>query len=386
MTLKHSVLYKNFLFCLTLVLFLFLQTGSYSQKPEQEYKIVVAEGVAVFSPDKSPDILFDQALLDAKRNSVNIGIGVLVNAETIVENYELLSDRILTSSAGYVREYKVLSSEKQGDLYRVVISAKVAMADLNSDILAVQLLKDEKEYPRIMLLGMEMTGEEQRASLSAQTIMEKILIDRGFDLVDEAQVEIVKARDIALHPDDHKTAAALGERFGAEIIIVFQAIADYEGTSDAYGLSLHSYRGTLDARIIYTDTADLLASVSVSRYAASEGRPAAIRLAFQRLGQKAAPLIIEKILMQWQTHINKLELVVKGLDFKEMTKMKEHLRMIRHVHAVAAPGFDNGVAVFSLRSALSSQRIAEEITKGRPFPNLRIISLSPGRIEAEKKH
>jgi hypothetical protein len=361
---------------------LFSGFSGYAQD-DLEYKTVVADGVSALVPGKQIDRAYDEALLDAKRNAVNMGLGVLVDSQTIVENYQLISDRILTKSAGYVRKFKVISRDSEGDLYRVVISAEVALADLHSDLLAVQILKEEKGYPRLMLIGVEKMGDDPKNSVSAQTAIEEILIDKGFDLVDESQVELIKARDVALHPDDLNAAAALGQRFGAQIIVVFQALADYEGTSNAYGLTLHSFRGNLDARIIYTDTADLLGSVNGADYASAEGKPVAVRLAFQRAARKTAPLIIDKILQDWQKHTNKLELVVQGLSYGDMKKMKEQIQMFRGVQAVSTPELRKGVAIFQIQADLLAENLADKLMEGDFGSGLKITSLSGGRIEAE---
>jgi len=373
---------KTALFLLT-ILILTLSAAPATQ--EQETRIVVAEGVSALIPGKSIDRAFDEAVKDAKRNAVQMGIGVLVNSQTIVDNYELISDKILTRSSGYVRHFEVISRNSDGDLYRVVIKAEVAVADIHSDLAAVLILKAEKGYPRIMLIGIEKVGEQQKTSLSAQTAMEEFLVKKGFDLVDESQVEIVKARDVALHPEDHKTAAALGQRFGAEIIVVYQAIADYEGTSNAYGMNLNSFRGTLDARIIYTDTADLLGSVSASDYAAAEGRPAAVRLAFQKTARKAAPLVMEKILDDWQKHVNKLDLVISGLNYVEMKKIKEALSVMRRVDAVGSGEFEKGVAMFHIQGDITPGDLADRLLEIDEIPGLQIIAVSSGRVEARIK-
>ena len=229
---------------------------------------------------------------------------------------------------------------------------------------------------------MEKTGDQEKNSVSAQTAIEEILIESGFDLVDESQVEVLKARDAAMHPDDPNLAAALGKRLGAEIIIVFQAMADFEGTSNAYGLALHSFRGAVDATIIYTDTADILGSVSASDYAAAEGRPAAVRLAFQKTAKKVAPLIKERILNDWQKHTNKLELIVNGLTYGEMKQLKERIQMMRRVKAVAAPKFEKGVTIFHIQADLSSEEFADKLLYGKELPGLDIQAMTPGRVEA----
>jgi hypothetical protein len=352
---------------------------------EKEYRFVVAEGVAAIVEGRDPGKIYDEALHDAKRNAVNMGVGVLVNSETIVENYQMISDKILSQSAGYVREFEVISKFEDNGLYRVVINAEVAVADINSDLVAIAALKQDKGYPRIMLIGVEKIDDQNKTSSSAQTAIEGILIDKGFDLVDESQVEIIKARDIALNSDDPGAAAALGLKYGAEIIIVFQAIADYGGTSDVYGAMMHSFRGTVDARIIYTDTSDMLGSVSSTSHATAEGKPAAVRLAFQKTAKKAAPAIIEKILNDWQKHTNKIELIIRGLSYSGMKEVKKALKNMRRVKDVASPEYSKGIATFRIQADLKAEELADRLLDNSALRSFQIYSLSPGRIEAEIK-
>ncbi len=350
---------------------------------ESEYKSVVAEGVSALMPGKPLDRAYDEALLDAKRTAVEMGVGTLVDSKSIVENYQLISDRILTHSSGYLRTFKVVSKGKDGDLYRVVITAEVGLGKIKDDLIAIAVLKEEKGYPRLMLIGMEKVGEKPKTTFSAQTVIEDVLGDKGFDLVDKSQVDVIKARDVAMNPDDYGKAAALGRRFGAEIVIVFQAIADYEGTSDVYGALMHSYRGTVDARIIYTDTGDLLGAVDTSDHAAAEGKPAAVRLAFQKTARKIAPMIMDKILSDWQKHINKLELVVSGLSYRQMDGLKKILKEMRRVKGVATPEFTKGVAIYRIQADMRADDLADHLLENAWIPGLIITTVSANRVEAK---
>lgn len=374
--------FRNFSLILIFVVFL---SAPQSAPESGGYHYVVAEGVAAMSLDKPLDKIYDEALKDAKRNAVQSGLGVLVDNETLVENYRLISDRILTLSTGYVRNFEVIEKGRDGDLYRVVISAEVAIADMNSDLRAVLSLKAEKNYPRLMLIGMEKAGEEVKSSFTAQAVMEEFLVDKGFDLVDESQVEEIKARDVALNQNDFQKAAALGERFGAEIVVLYQAVADFEGTHMTYGTAMDMYRATVDARIIYADTAALLGSVSAWEHAAAEAGPSAVRLGFKKAAKKAAPLIMDKILADWQKHVHKLELVVSGVDYRVMKQMKDEMENLRWVQGIGSSRLEKETAIFQIQADMSSEEIADALLSNRQLPPLSITSLSPGRIEAKLK-
>jgi len=48
---------------------------------------------------------------------VEQAVRTFISSETVVENYEVLSDRIYSKAEGYVAEYKVLREKEERDLY-----------------------------------------------------------------------------------------------------------------------------------------------------------------------------------------------------------------------------------------------------------------------------
>jgi len=79
---------------------------------------VVAEGVG-----ETPSI----ALKDAFRNAVRQVVGAVVDANTVIENDEIIEDSILTYSDGFVtsHEERGRSKNKQDGLYSITIEAQV---------------------------------------------------------------------------------------------------------------------------------------------------------------------------------------------------------------------------------------------------------------------
>jgi hypothetical protein len=106
---------KKLSFCV----FLFLVTGliGFSQDKGKTQE-VVGEGVGTSA---------DLALKDAFRNAVRQVVGAYVDAETLVKNDELVEDKILTYSNGFIKTFSEIEGSKkvQGGIYRVKIKAVV---------------------------------------------------------------------------------------------------------------------------------------------------------------------------------------------------------------------------------------------------------------------
>ena len=72
----------------------------------------------------------EKAEQDAFRRAIEQTVGVLVDAETIVENDEIIKDQVLTFSRAYVQEYDVVKRWQENELHQVTIRASVSVTKL----------------------------------------------------------------------------------------------------------------------------------------------------------------------------------------------------------------------------------------------------------------
>jgi hypothetical protein len=92
--------------------------------------VVVVTGVGVDA---------DKALRNAFRNAVEQAVGLVVDAETVVKNEDVIKDQILTYSDGYVDKFDRIKEGKRDDgLYEIKIQATVKRRQL------IEKLKEEK--------------------------------------------------------------------------------------------------------------------------------------------------------------------------------------------------------------------------------------------------
>ena len=81
----------------------------------------------------------DDALKDAFRNAVRQVVGAMVDAETIVKNDQIISDKVLTYSAGIVKKYEEVSKKDEKGLVRVKIKATVEQTELVAKLKAANV-------------------------------------------------------------------------------------------------------------------------------------------------------------------------------------------------------------------------------------------------------
>lgn len=75
-----------------------------------------------------------KAIKNALSKAVEQSVGVVVESETLVENYQVVKDKILTYSDGFVNDYRVVSSFKEGSHWFVQLEASVAHKKLREKI------------------------------------------------------------------------------------------------------------------------------------------------------------------------------------------------------------------------------------------------------------
>ena len=129
---------KNIILCLVL----FASCGIRAQ----ELKEVTVTGSAEGTPDKAGE----QALAKALRDAVQQGAGVDVMSETKVSNFQVEYDRVITSSFGYIKDYKIISKNysDKDKIYSVTIKAQVGKGSPGMDqVLALRLLVKRCSLP-----------------------------------------------------------------------------------------------------------------------------------------------------------------------------------------------------------------------------------------------
>jgi len=363
---NHAVLFS------LLLALLFL----WSPSSAEELKSIQAEGVAVIL-ENNLAVARDAAIEDALRKSVEEAVGTLIDSQTLVENFQLVSDRIYSQAHGYIKGYRIVKEQRDDQLMRVRVEASVATGPLQDDLSALRILLTRVHKPRLMVLIEEknLGADDQLQHWSDLSQVESVLtqkfLEKGFTFVDQAAVKRNVSRDQALLliEGNEKGAKALASEFGAEVILLGKAAARPTLVKDLKALDLSgmkSAQAQVTVKAIRADTGETLASLSDSAAAVYIDELTAGNEALKKAGEKVASLLIEQITQQWGKEVGGttlVQLVVSGLSFRELAKFKQILKeQVRGVKGIHQRSFQANVARIDVDLSGDVQNLADELS------------------------
>lgn len=346
---------------------------------------VLAEGVAALPAQGGADIARDHALDDALRKAVEQGVGTLINSETRVENFQLLSDRIYSRSTGYVSSYKVITEGLEGALYRVVVRAKVKLADIENDLAAIGILVLEQGRPRIMVVVKETQNWAELFSddrVMSQTMLETMILDafqqKGFPVVDAATVRqnLEKEQLKKILEGDNETAVLVGLKVGAEVIVAGTAQRTSQVKYVA-GMNREFHKMRMSARAINTETAEIIgASATTTELPFSEDG------ARRRAADTTSAELVSKILGGWTKHENVTVIAADNADFSRVQKLKSEIALkLRGIIKVISRDLVGSTATLEVISETSSQEVLDGLTTRGISVGFEVKGFSGNRIE-----
>jgi len=380
---------KKLLYSVFCILYsVFWVLPSYSQ----QITSITVEGIgAIVKGDHA--IAKDNAVNDALRKAVEQAVGTLVQAQTLVDKYQLISDEIYTKSQGYIRKYSVISERpdlNQGIL-KVTIQADVSIGDIKNDLNAIGLLLERKNKPRMMVIidekiGSAESGYSPNLSESETVIIQKFT-EKGFNFVDQATVKKNIKRNMALQAiaGDDSAAAAIGLEYGAEAVIIGNAVAKLAGKGIA-GTEMKSIHASVTARAVKADTGEILATASEKGATAHLDETVGGALAIKKASEKIASNLIDQIITKWSGEVGgqtTVQLVITGIDFVSLNKFKTIIQsQVRGVLKLNQRSFTAGVAVIDIETRTNAQSMAEELAmKNFETFKVEIIGLSANKID-----
>jgi hypothetical protein len=339
---------------------------------------VLAEGVAAIT--SSPDIARDQALRDALRKAVEQGVGSFINAETRVQNFQLLDDRIYSRANGYVSSYRVINESREGDIYRVVVRAKVKTDRIADDLTAIGILISEQGRPRL-LVALEAPSPNNEIA-TAETELITIFTGRGFPVVDRQTVEknINIEQRRRLIAGDSAAAQIAGLRTGAEIGI-FGTLSLEQERKNVSGQTgeVDFYRVKLNLRAVDLQSAEVLGGSSMVR-----SLPFSPEAALKSCVQSSAESLMSRILNRWQRRENVTQIFCRNANYERLTQFKAELRnRVRGVKEIISREFSGNEALVEVITETPAQEIREELGNRGLNVRFNITGWSGNRIEIE---
>lgn len=228
------------------------------QGPQQVTVVGQAEG--------SGTRAYDEAVKAAQRQAVEQACGLFINAQSQVENFALIQDRILSQALGYLREWDEVRRWTEGGITHVEIRAIVEVAKFERDWAAFAHLKEDEGNPRMMVIIFEDNDvDDLRAPVAngvTQSGLENFFINKDVQLVDHRVIEQVRQRELTLADLDNSVAelAAAAAQHRAEVLILGRAEARRGGSINIGGHTAYRWDITLNIRAVQADSAAIVMS------------------------------------------------------------------------------------------------------------------------------
>ena len=327
----------------------------FAAKPLDDITIK-AEGYGVSKSD---------ALLKAKRDAVERGIGTVLISQTEVRNFELKKDIIPSKTVGSVKKYDILKEEKQLDnTFYLKIRAVVSLASIKSDLAALKILLESMDRPRMMVVISEEEGKVAEGAII------DYLNEKEFELVDPSVVAALFHRDDQLikraTEGDLAAAAKIGVSNGAEYVLVGKVTKSLMKSEVLSGSGMVSGQAHITAKVINCSNARIIASKSANSAAVHVSEDIAKAKAAEKTAEKLMDRVLfEKIVSSFQDMINNgipIDVTVKRVsDFKMQKAVREVLRGLSQVVSVNKRSFGGGKLHLSVLYKGNADSFSEEI-------------------------
>lgn len=314
------------------------------------------------------------ALLDAKRSAVEKGIGSLLISQTEIENFELKRDLILTRTVGAVKTYKVIRRVQNADgTLTVRIKATVSTSSIKEDLVAMQILLESMDKPRLMVMI------DEPNSPTVETALVDYLKRKGFDLVDQ------RLSAVSETSSSDALAAKVGREGGAEFVLTGRA--SKKTGAGAFGMV--SGQVSLSIRIVNCSTARVISSKSKNAsFAHMNGD-----MAMEEAAKRAADAVIddslfEELISSFQDTVNNgttLELTVHHVtQYKMQKQIKKALASLPGTVSATKRSFSKGTLSLSVVYKGSADSLCDGIDgKALSSGTLSVTEATGNRIVLE---
>lgn len=249
----------------------------------------------------------------------------------------------------------------------------------------------EAALPKVMVLVDEKSlGTISTSEIEAMAV--KLLGEKEVETVDQdmVQANLERVQKALKGAGDNRGAAALGREFGADVVLLGEAVVKPSVRRIAES-NLRAYQAAVTLRAVRTDNAVNLASASEDASVVALEDVAGSAKALKAAGKKALDAIIPAMLAKWEktggetaakTKVN-LDVTVGGVDqiWKLKATREKFKAMGKEIASVAQQSYAQGVAVFRIVSLLPSEELAEAVVMDPP-PELKIqvVEIKPGAL------
>jgi hypothetical protein len=303
---------------------------------------------------------------------------------TFAVDREILQERYKYSPEDFIREFRILSEKREGNVFRVIVQAVVAKHLLEEDLSGVGLSLGLASFPRILIMIGEVNEVSNTKSfwwrhddgpaigITPKTFAAE-LGDTNFNVIDPLNPPYKNGifdSDLLRYSLGTDEIEEWGVIYGADLLIVGETIISYLG--DFLTPSEGIFKVSTDVKIIDIFTAEEIFSVFVQNSFISDKDEEKFGSVLKDFSKEVVKGSIEKLIAlrkEESVSTNSIEVLLRGINnYKSYITFKEALMEM-----------DSWVETFQEKRFSRGEVLMDITIKGDPFlfkEELRLLNLN----------
>ena len=300
---------------------------------------------------------FDQALLNAKRDAIEKGIGKILLSQIEIENFQVKRDLVIAKTVDAVKSYQILSQSKSSsDQKQIKIKAVLLTDVMRDNLAALQILIGSMEKPRVMVIIREtnIDNNDPGNQAAENTIVTFLHDPYTFDIVDQKSVLSIKnsKQKMSILEENPEEAAAIGTQYGAEVLITGTANSKRNDDNSQNLGGMVSVQAEVMLKAINCATGQIIGSVSEHAGKVHISPLTAGSEAISTAAEKGISILLDIIIKDWQHQANNgtpLTLSISNVNtFRSKNAIIQTLKGIPGVGGVHERNWDTQKNILSL--------------------------------------
>lgn len=295
-------------FAIFALFFLDSSNDGFAQEKEKITVTVTGQGSL---EDSTIEKAEKNALKNAFQLAIEQGLGTFVKSETEVANFDLVKDKIISKSEGYILGYKKLRQWDDGKILNVKIKAVVSLKQLGNDFRA--MLKAVTRQIDNPVIAFVLTAWEVPEATGPKKHLEgQILIDsfqeqfknKGFDTkaVDAARefANTGTGKLAQVASGGRQAIAKYARDTNANFVARGEITATFGGTD--YATGAYKWTGTISVEMIDAATGELVASYSKTVMKKFPNKTQGLSALMHSGAENASRALAKQTLETWQQY------------------------------------------------------------------------------------
>ena len=386
--------------CSVALFVLFYSFTAWATVSVPEVQTVRVWGEAAVTQDPSADK--QQALAVARRAAVEQVVGSYVTSKTLVENFQVVEDRIYSKAIGFINNYRIIE-EQRTDLQRVHIEAQVSAVPVTEILrtsgllrqwrVGVLLAPDQRDLSH--MLSYYSRPRIMEVAHNIETEIARKLVESGFKVVDPVHLKKLRRQLEKTGDLSESTVSGMDLLVTGYVSLaarksggpMHQAICQIHGKVLRVDTGEVVYQGTVGNT--FDGTTLLVTRDLAYKYAGSlgngmlsDGTPdlrsfgggasAALDKAIRLASVMASDVTVSQITLLPAAVSARIALEVHGLDFGQLLELEEELKTMDSVANVRTEEFSGDVQQMEVEYDGDTMNLARAIGKSKVTRDMKL--------------